>query len=315
MEKEKIIEMFLDGKTISEISKDLQCNYNSIYTIVKTIKQKRFTYKDFTEEDCRVIQDLYNSNNSTTYIGKIYGVSHHSIAKVLEEMGISRDGKSRRKYALDEKYFDNITSQNQAYILGFLYADGNNSPSKGTVSLSLQEEDVDILERIRNELKSSRPLEFIDYSNKHTFGYSYKNQYRLCLFSSHMCKTLEMLGMIQNKSLSLCFPKQLSQNLWRHFIRGYFDGDGSICFRNRGNGASCTITITSTASFCQEILHIFRENLDGIGGNVYDSSCHNGTTKVATLSGNRQVKTVLDWLYEDAELFLQRKWEQYKKLS
>ena len=52
-----------------------------------------------------------------------------------------------------------------------------------------------------------------------------------------------------------------------------------------------------------------------LGGNIYDASCHNGTAKVVTLSGNRQVKTVLDWLYKDSELFLQRKWERYKKLS
>lgn len=315
MGKEKIAEMFLNNKTTNETSKELKYNHNSICKIVKPIKQKRFTYKDFTEEDRQMIRDLYNSNNSTTYIGNQYGVSHHCIAKVLEEMKIPRDGKSRRKYNLDEEYFDNIASQNQAYILGFLYADGNNSPSKSTISLSLQEEDVDILEKMRNELKSSRPLEFIDYSNKHTFGYSYKNQYRLCLFSSHMCKTLEKLGMIQNKSLSLEFPKQLPQDLWRHFIRGYFDGDGSIYFRNKDKTSKCTMTITSTDSFCQEILHIFRQNLDGIGGNIYDASCHNGTTKVVTLSGNRQVKTVLDWLYKDSELFLQRKWERYKKLS
>ena len=54
-----------------------------------------------------------------------------------------------RRYNLDEEYFDNINSQNKAYILGFLYADGSNNPKKHTVSISLQEEDRYILEWMR----------------------------------------------------------------------------------------------------------------------------------------------------------------------
>ncbi len=315
MDKNEIIKLFLSGKTVREICTEFHCDYNTIYNIVKPIKTPRFTYKDFSNDDRETIRDLYNSKHSTVYIGKKYGVSHHTIANLLEDMGIPRDGKSRRKFELNEEYFDDISTQNQAYILGFLYADGYNSLSKQTISLSLQEEDKDILEKMRAELKSSRPLEFCDYSNKHDFGYSYKNQYRLCIFSAHMCKSLEKLGMVQNKSLVLDFPEQLPSHLWRHFIRGYYDGDGSIYLRHDKPTQSCTLTITSTYSFCEKVLNIFRENLEDIGGNIYDASCHNGVTKVISLAGNRQVKRILDWLYEDSELFLQRKWERYLQIQ
>jgi hypothetical protein len=39
--------------------------------------------------------------------------------------------------------------------------------------------------------------------------------------------------------------------------------------------------------------------------------CHNGITKVLSFSGTKQVKTFLDWLYQDAEMFLYRKYQKY----
>ena len=58
-----------------------------------------------------------------------------------------------RTYTLDEKYFDKIDSQNKAYILGFIYADG--SINKGCLNITLSNKDVEILEFIKDELKYS----------------------------------------------------------------------------------------------------------------------------------------------------------------
>ena len=104
----------------------------------------------FTDEQEQKIIDLYvNQNISTVQIGKQFGCSHKKIAKVLKSYNIPRTGASRRKYYLNETFFDNIDTQDKAYILGFLYADGCNYMPKQTVSMSLQEADYAILERIR----------------------------------------------------------------------------------------------------------------------------------------------------------------------
>ena len=110
MDKDKIIKLFLSGKTVREICTEFHCDYNTIYKIVKPIKPPRFTYKDFSSDDREAIRDLYNSKHSTVYIGKKYGVSHHTIANLLEDMGIPRDGKSRRKFELNEEYFHTESS-------------------------------------------------------------------------------------------------------------------------------------------------------------------------------------------------------------
>ena len=264
----------------------------------------------FTKEQEKQIIDIYTRQNlSTVKIGKYFNVSHKVIARILEEHNISRTGVGQRKYKLNEKYFDVIDTPIKAYILGFLYADGCNYKPKGTISMSLQEEDGYILDRIRREIGSERKLEFIDYSNKHDFGYTYKNQYRLLLFSNYMCNSLEEKGMFSSKSLILEFPNWLRKDLIPHFVRGYYDGDGSVCFGS-SKQTNCILTITSTNNFCLKIKEIIEKEL-GINTYIADASNHNGITKVFGISGALQVKKFLDYIYKDADIYLVRKYLKY----
>lgn len=276
---------------------------------VECIEKKNYKKYIFTEKQKDLIVDLYNKMGSSVDVGTLFGVGHKVITKVLDEKGIKRTAAKRRQYKINEHYFDVIDTPNKAYILGFLYADGSNTISKGTIAMSLEENDKDILEQIRKEIESERPLEFLDYSNKHDFGYTYKNQYRLLLFSAHMCKALESHGMVPNKSLVLKFPT-LDKNLISHFIRGYFDGDGCVC-----QGKILTnflVTITSTNDFCIKLKEVIESEI-GINCHIYNASNNNGVTKVLTTSGRFQVKTLLDWLYKDASLYLERKYNKYIK--
>lgn len=267
----------------------------------------------FTTMELEDIKNSYLNGESSVKIGNRYNTTHKPILKALKRMGVEIDrSHCVRKYSLNENYFDNIDTPNKAYILGLLYADGSNSLSKSTVSISLQEEDKELLDRIRAELDSAKPLEYLDYSNKHDGGYHYKNQYRLLFFSNHLCRQLNDKGMMPNKSLKLEVPI-LRNDLYSHFVRGYFDGDGSFCFRyTKDNKIRCLTTITSTQSFCEKIRQIIIDNVNIPCGNIYDSSCHNGVTKVLSISGLKQNESLFEWIYRDAELYLDRK---YKKIS
>lgn len=124
-----------------------------------------------------------------------------------------------------------------------------------------------------------------------------------------MCNSLNSIGMTQNKSLTLEFPA-IDPSLYSHFIRGYFDGDGSVCFSAKtGNSI---VTITSTNSFCEKIKSIISSTLN-IHVGVYDASNKNSITKVASISGTNQVKVFLDYIYNDAELYLERKYKKYEQ--
>lgn len=312
MKKQQINEEYLkeynNGKSIWDIS----IEYNSTYkNVFEAISGHRFESRMLPVEEKDKICKMYLDGYSTVKIGQIYGVWNHSITAVLKERNIDRDRRlSTRIYTLDEHYFDEIDTPIKGYIFGLLLSDGSNNPDKNTVSISLQEEDVQLLERIRLELKSTKPLEFLDYSNKHDFGYHYKNQYRLLLFSDKICSSLTKHGLIKNKSLFVDF-KSFDDSIMPAFIRGMWDGDGSLgLYKNN----SINVTLTATQMFCIGLKQYLENHLGIDSCHIYDASCHNGITKVFYISKIHDKIRFLNWMYADADIYLQRKYEKYNDI-
>lgn len=305
MDKQKIYNLFLQGMSIQDISTIYQMKKSSIYQI---IDGRLTNTRAFSQEQIRDVVNMYKNGNSSSTIGLKYRVCHKQINKILDDFNIPRKHNGVRKWSINQKYFDVIDTANKAYILGMLYSDGFNDVKKSTIRLSLQSIDKKILQDIRSEIESQKPLIFNECSHYvHKNGYISKDMYTLEFYSSHMSKRLDDLGVKQNKSLILKFPSFLQDDLKKDFIRGYFDGDGSLYVNNNGQSA---ITITSTEQFCIDCLNVLRSQLH-IGGGIYDASCHNGITKVISISGNIQCKKVLDYIYQDSKLKLERKYQRY----
>ena len=129
-----------------------------------------------------------------------------------------------KKYQINENIFNNIDSEEKAYFLGFLMADGYNNETRYSVRLCLKEEDVCVLESLKNILypNNDKPIGYI--KRKDGFNLNY-----LDICNKHISKTLANLGMIQAKTFKLQYPN-ISNTMNKHFIRGYFDGDGCINF-------------------------------------------------------------------------------------
>lgn len=310
LDREKLYHEFISGKSIQDLSEEHGVTWSKMYKEISG----RFPCKDtlLESEKCEIVS-LYLSGMSMPKIAEKFKVSHKLIGKILNSVGIKSVNNGKRKWNLNEHYFDEIDTSNKAYILGLLYADGYNGKNKGTIRIQLQCEDVDILKKINKEVESDKPLKLIKCSDKvASNGFISKDMYQLEIYSSHMCSVLNKIGMTQGKSLTLSFPKLNNKDLIRSFILGYFDGDGSFCYSNK-NAAhhyQSIVTITSTDRFCKECLDFLRNELH-IGGSIFDASCHNGVTKVLTIGGNTQCKIFLDWLYSDADMYIMRKHDRY----
>jgi DNA-binding CsgD family transcriptional regulator len=308
----EIIELYKNGFLQKEIAEKYGVSRMTINSILKKCDASRLgtSYKsrkiDFTDIQEKEICNMYSSGMSSVDIGKIFNCDHKTITKILDKYNIDRVGVGLRRYKLNENYFDKVDTPNKAYILGFFYADGSNSDSKCTITMSLQEEDKDILEAIRKEIGSEKPLEFLDYSNKHDGGYNYKNQYRLLMFSKHMCETLKNVGMIPNKSLALQWPTFLRDDLYSHFLRGYIDGDGYI----QPQKWEHNVNFLSTYDFCNKAKEYIENKLD-IQCRLDEAPCKNGITTYLCVRHKNQVKKFLDYIYQDAELYLNRKYNVY----
>lgn len=209
-----------------------------------------------------------------------------------------------RKYNFNEHYFDNIDCQEKAYWLGFFAADGYNHRNKGCIEFRLHKQDIEILEKFKSCIGASNPIGL------------YKETYcNLNLYSKYLCEKLAEYGLYQAKTYTLQLPV-LEESLMRHFIRGYFDGDGcfSVTKRNdRKNPNSKTYQFNITGM--EGPLSIIQQHLVDNVGIVKNSLKKRVSTVAVTIHyGGRGVcKKILDYLYDNATIYLQRKYNKYKK--
>lgn len=258
-------------------------------------------------EEYENIINLYESGLSQAKIGKMYNVGHYIIGKILRKCGVAArdDSHKSRKYTINENYFDNIDTPNKAYLLGLLLSDGCNYPPQHRVKLELQERDKEILNKINIEFQSNKPLAFNNLNSKNA---NWQNTYRLDITNKRISDRLSELGVVQNKSLILAFPTWLDESMYAPLLRGYLDGDGHIEW-----GKTRFITLVGTSQFCEHVKN-FCENQLKIKCSVHDTANKDSNTKLLYIGGKAGVKQFLDFIYKDADLYLERKYNIYQKI-
>lgn len=299
---EEIKQLRQSGKLIKDIAKIYNTSPSTMGRLLRSNGEQTRIPLSQKEID-NMILEYANGKSINELVSKRH-ISSSTLSAILKEnhIRIKSSGEINRKYIYDEKYFDEINTPNKAYILGLIYADGNLS-KRNVLSISLQERDKDILEKIILELQSNHPLKLLKYNDKNP---KWQNQYCLRISNRHMAESLKKHGVTPNKSLSIVFPDFLPKELFRHFIRGYFDGDGCI----NSNPKEKRISLISTEKFCLSIKDILKNEL-GIHCSI--SYCHDTSvpTRCLGIAGRIQVKKFLDYLYQNSELFLQRKYDLY----
>lgn len=216
----------------------------------------------------------------------------------------------------EDDYFDIIDTQEKAYILGMLTADGCNYEN-GTVKLDLAYDDVDILNKIKSILGIITDIASYEQPDKIFDGKSYpsKTQNRLWITSKNISEQLKDKGCIKNKSKNLVFPTEdkVPKELYSHYMRGYFDGNGHLGYwidNPRTGHKKFNMTITSTVNFCEKTKEIFEEfNCKPDLRSRWKERDNNNAT--VALCGNKVIGRICDWMYKDATIFMDRKYEKY----
>ena len=201
----------------------------------------------------------------------------------------------------DNTVFDSIDTEEKAYWLGFLYADGSISSSVNTVELSLKGEDFNHLVKFKTFLKSSAEVKRSTIKLK---GKSFV-RCRFQVTDKHFHNQLVKLGCIPKKSLVLKFPNEeifSDISLVYAFIRGYLDGDGSVSFTSTGRLA---LEILGTAEFLTAIC----QYLPQFGKHLIKDKRHKSNTYSIACSANK-ADEVARVLYKDANIYLERKYNR-----
>lgn len=270
----------------------------------------RSWFFNLSPEQKQSIIDRYLSNESTKTIADSFGVSRSNILYFLKTKKVKLRPKSKwNEYTYDRTFFDKIDTEEKAYTLGFLYADGCVYERTYRVSTELAIRDIDILEKMRVAMKSNYIFTYCHKKNK--FGEP-KKYVTFSINDKDLIPKVKKLGLEPRKSATLKFPTcdQVPDHLVHHFIRGYFDGDGSLSFKRRADELTdsyLSLSIISTLDFCSKIKEIMKF------GNIVINNQSDGMYYYRIGKSAVGVYNFLSYIYKDATIFLKRKHDKYKE--
>lgn len=201
------------------------------------------------------------------------------------------------------------------YVLGFFAADGGMFVnSGGSKYLQFTSTDYEILEKIANLLSAKQKISLKKKSSKNQ-----KNCYLLQIGSKEMFNDLIRFGFTPKKDISLKFPK-IPDRYLNHFIRGYFDGDGSISHgyynrKNRKSKAHVVFLVFTSGSgtFLKELSLKLRKILALNKGYYYRSK--KGNSKWLQY-GKKEARKICDFMYSGltSPCYLSRKYSKFKEI-
>jgi hypothetical protein len=226
-------------------------------------------------------------------IGKMFGVTGRSVGDWRRHYGIPTKPRVNR-YALDHDFFAVINTEQKAYALGLLSADGSVSRSGKQVSIALQVRDKHILYDLRRAMQSDARV-----FDKAPGGFPGSGPRKQITFDSKkLVADLAKHGIVPGKSVTLRYPN-IPWHLERHFLRGSLDGDGHIRALPKK-----AFYFLGTSAF-----------IDGVANAIHTHTGISLTKARAKecwrLSGYGGSAKVLHWIYRDATISLRRKRRVY----
>lgn len=273
--------------------------------------------KKFSEEIVNEILQKYDNGQSITSLNKEYHTTkvRDLLIENNRQVPESRKGIGwkKRKYSLNENYFQELDSKDKAYFLGFIYADGFiTKRSQGQNILGLTLAEIEPIDKFKKYIQTDKKVGYY----KKTNSYSDKSyEYKLALISDKLVSDIEKLGVVERKSLTLTFP-ELREDLIPHFIRGYFDGDGSVFLhkdsrKEYSSNRYLGINICGTKEFLTALskhLPFIEEGQCIYKENRKETNCWN----LKMISNIRSLE-LYHYMYNDCDdLYLSRKKEKFE---
>jgi len=243
----------------------------------------------WTPEQLQDIISSYDHGEPAKGIARRYNTSHQVIIPLLRKSGVTLRTPLQvaKKCRCDERYFQNIDTEDKAYWLGFLTADGCVT-TRNRIMMHLALQDYEHLVKFQKTLQAEQIVSKTARSCT------------LIICSADMAADLAQHGVLPNKTLSTK-PASISPDLERHYWRGAIDGDGCITGSTKqvilafaGDYEMVLGFQTFALRYCQKIKVSIL-----LSENIYTFHLTNGSAR-----------RVLEILYGNAEIYLERKYRR-----
>jgi intein-encoded DNA endonuclease-like protein len=250
--------------------------------------------------DDKLVIESYTKLKNIHKVAKYFKVSIGPIKRILTKNNLIL---TNRRYVVNDLYFDNIDTEEKAYWLGFLFADGYIRERKtgNSLEIKLSVKDSKHLELFRDSLESNHQIVYSENKVKYKGGFSVAEMCHLAIYSSKLVSSIKKQGVHSRKTFTIKKP-DIKPELIHHFIRGYFDGDGCFTYiKNIKNATNIACASNDFREFLIEELHRNDINIKYYGGiQLYLQN------KIDNLK-------FYDYIYKNSTIYLDRKKEKYEE--
>lgn len=263
-----------------------------------------------------LIFELEKQGKNLKEISEILNIKKETLGFRLKKLNIKLK-TNRSKFFKNHEYFDIIDNEKKAYLLGFIVADGCITEAKTKIggvckSLTLNNsiDDLEIIELLNYEIfNNSNNLKFTEKSVYR------KKQCRFKVTSYHMIDTLiNVYNITPKKTLDLNFQfpfEKIPQNLQKHFVRGFFDGDGCISKYTKTITKRFSLVFTSEI-FMYQINNILKKEIPEISITINKKIGKTINYYITNISlGGNKLEKMYNYLYDDSTIFLKKKKQKF----
>lgn len=329
---EELIKDYQNLYTIKELSQKYHITQSDVKKILKNkdiyIRTAAETWilkrnKGFSLEQIEsiVVDNYVNKKFGQLKSGRQFGLSDRTVKNILLKNNVQirnlhesicvanqTNDRTTQHYEKNPNFFKEENS-NMAWLLGFLASDGNISKNGNRIRIELSIVDKEILERIKEIVKIENPIKIRE--NKRGFVFA-----SLDWSCAEHKKDLEKYNIIPQKTYTLLPPTKLNEKFYIDYIRGYFDGDGTINLNLTHGGKSKSLRwgiCGASKPVLEWIIWVLEERYDITSVNIHKDSSNEKDFYSFAYSTNATRK-IYDILYTNNSLFLKRKKEKYEKL-
>lgn len=292
----EIVEVYKGGLSSYKLSEIYGISFGAICALLERNGCERSNRALSDEDELQAIQEYLNGK-SVFAVGEQFNLTGSGIHRIIKRHKIETRpaGHNSRLYQLNEQAFDDLSNEEAAYHLGYIYADGGISKESLVVGLSIK--DLSHLERLKSFLRYEAPIEL--YKAKTPKG-GLNDYCRLSVHSKLLIAKLRGLGIIKKRPNFSLLLNQLPKESYRHFIRGVVDGDGTLDRSKRNNARLRMLGQSDLLEWISETLHL---ELGLPTRTIYPRP----GIHTIEYGGAAQARKAITWLYQDAQVFLERK--------
>lgn len=314
--KDKLIKDYIPGITsLKSLAEKYNVkNYKTISIVlnengIKPIKPKY----NVSREVLKKASEYYINNDiSAIKCAKEFKIGKNTLLAYLKEHNLIKNPKNYQKnISYDKNFFDNIDTEEKAYWLGFIMADGstrlNKKNNPAQTSIEISKRNIEILNAFKNSIKSNH---IIRERSRRTVTGKISEICSITISSEYLTSKLISYGVIPNKTYIGFINEEIfndNEELIFHYLRGYSDGDGTI---NKNKGSYVFKLVIKSESILNTIKNWIKKYCD-IEPKIKLQSDSLGSAYRLSIQNKKEYFIFLDKLYKNANIYLDRKYQIY----